>query len=703
MGWAGLPGTGRRRATSFDSSAYTIPSTKLIPPSGTEVIITRYQHHTPQHSCEDLNQARLLCIVLVAYQKLKTYFQWRRLKLQLGDYEDVVTERTIVNLCGYPLCRNQLPTERQRKGRYRVSLKEHKVFYLQETDAYCSSSCVVNSRAFAVSLEEERSSDLNPTKIENVMRKFACLSLEAKSEGFGKNDNLGVSKLMIQEKNALNGENMHLVNWVGPSNAIEGYVPRKDRSCQPSHSIKQKKVSKAKQTAKQASFFNDMDFTSCIITGDEYSVSKMPSSRMDATSSTPRIPMGTPSSNNADHQFTILEASHQPSKDSIETNTRVSEFRKNRTLTKDKHVATEIGASLIAGPTGATENVCVDGVSKLCESMRKSSLKSSGSRKQTHSVSWTDEQVGDHGKKNLCEIEELENVDSGKICIKAEAKAEENNDDSNVIRFASAEACATALNQAAEAVASGEADVNDAVSEAGIIILPPHHDDGKGEATVDNNGMVDLDTTAIKWPKKREMSESDILDSTDSWLESPPDGFSLALSPFATMFMSIFAWITSSSVAYIYGQDESSHEEYLSINGKEYPQKIILSGGGSSEIKLVLAGYLSRALPGLVAELRLPVPVSNMERALGGLLDTMTFIDPLPSLRMRQWQLITLLFLDALSVCRLPALQPIMTSQRMLLHKVFESAQIGIDEYEVMKDHIIPLGRKPIFAAQSGA
>ncbi|CAM8895699.1 unnamed protein product [Rhodiola kirilowii] len=585
-----------------------------------------------------------------------------------GDYEDVVTERTIVNLCGYPLCRNQLPTERQRKGRYRVSLKEHKVFDLQETDAYCSYSCVVNSRAFAVSLQEERSSDLNPTKIENVMRKFACLSLEANSEGFGKNDNLGVSKLMIQEKNALNGENMHLVNWVGLSNAIEGYVPRKDRSCQPSHSIKQKKVSKAKQTAKQASFFNDMDFTSCIITGDEYSVSKMPSSRMDATSSTPRIPMGTPSSNNADHQFTILEASHQPSKDSIETNTRVSEFRKNRTLTKDKHVATEIG-----------------------------------SRKQTYSVSWADEQVGDHGKKNLCEIEELENVDSGKICIKAEAKAEENNDDSNVIRFASAEACATALNQAAEAVASGEADVNDAVSEAGIIILPPHHDDGKGEATVDNNGMVDLDTTAIKWPKKREMSESDILDSTDSWLEPPPDGFSLALSPFATMFMSIFAWITSSSVAYIYGQDESSHEEYLSINGKEYPQKIILSGGGSSEIKLVLAGYLSRALPGLVAELRLPVPVSNMERALGGLLDTMTFIDPLPSLRMRQWQLITLLFLDALSVCRLPALQPIMTSQRMLLHKVFESAQIGIDEYEVMKDHIIPLGRKPIFAAQSGA
>ncbi|CAM8895678.1 unnamed protein product [Rhodiola kirilowii] len=494
-------------------------------------------------------------------------------KIQLALLDGIQEEHMLI------LAETNCRLSVQRKGRYRVSLKEHKRLKVRVSVRY---------------------------------------------------DNLGVSKLMIQEKNALNGENMHLVNWVGPSNAIEGYVPRKDRSCQPSHSIKQKK----------GLIFNDMDFTSCIITGDEYSVSKMPSSRMDATSSTPRIPMGTPSSNNADHQFTILEASHQPSKDSIETNTREQ------------------------------QRMCVLMVFQSCvKAMRKSSLKSSGSRKQTHSVSWADEQVGDHGKKNLCEIEELENVDSGKICIKAEAKAEENNDDSNVIRFASAEACATALNQAAEACLKLES------SFYHLIMMTV-----KGEATVDNNGMVDLDTTAIKWPKKREMSESDILDSTDSgWSPHQMD-----------------LWL-------IYGQDESSHEEYLSINGKEYPQKIILSGGGSSEIKLVLAGYLSRALPGLVAELRLPVPVSNMERALGGLLDTMTFIDPLPSLRMRQWQLITLLFLDALSVCRLPALQPIMTSQRMLLHKVFESAQIGIDEYEVMKDHIIPLGRTPIFAAQSGA
>lgn len=80
--------------------------------------------------------------------------------------------------------------------------------------------------------------------------------------------------------------------------------------------------------------------------------------------------------------------------------------------------------------------------------------------------------------------------------------------------------------------------------------------------------------------------------------------------------MSIFAWTTSSSLAYIYGQEESAYEDYSSINDKEYPQKILLSDGRSSEIKQALAGSLSRALPGLVTELRLPVPVSNIEKEL---------------------------------------------------------------------------------------
>lgn len=52
------------------------------------------------------------------------------------------------------------------------------------------------------------------------------------------------------------------------------------------------------------------------------------------------------------------------------------------------------------------------------------------------------------------------------------------------------------------------------------------------------------------------------------------------------------------------------------------------------------------------------------------MLNTMSFIDAIPAFRMKQWQVIVLLFLEGLSVCRIPALTPHMTNRRMLFHKV---------------------------------
>lgn len=93
--------------------------------------------------------------------------------------------------------------------------------------------------------------------------------------------------------------------------------------------------------------------------------------------------------------------------------------------------------------------------------------------------------------------------------------------------------------------------------------------------------------------------------------------FFFQLSPFATMWMALFAWVTSSSLAYIYGRDdESSYEDYLSVNGREYPRKVVLRDGRSSEIKHTIEGCLARSLPGLVADLRLPTPMSRLEQGV---------------------------------------------------------------------------------------
>lgn len=82
------------------------------------------------------------------------------------------------------------------------------------------------------------------------------------------------------------------------------------------------------------------------------------------------------------------------------------------------------------------------------------------------------------------------------------------------------------------------------------------------------------------------------------------------------MWMALFALVTSSSLAYIYGRDEGFYEDYSSVNGREYPRKVVLREGRSSEIKQTVEGCFSRALPGLVADLRLPIPLSTLEQGV---------------------------------------------------------------------------------------
>ncbi|GLT26845.1 hypothetical protein SLA2020_018860 [Shorea laevis] len=186
-----------------------------------------------------------------------------------------------------------------------------------------------------------------------------------------------------------------------------------------------------------------------------------------------------------------------------------------------------------------------------------------------------------------------------------------------------------------------------------------------------------------------------MFDPEDSWIDTPPEGFCLTLPTLATMWNVLFEWITSSSLAYIYRRKENFHEEYILGFGK-----IVLKDGRSSEIKETLAVCVSRALPGLVAELSLPIPVSTLEQGMARLLDTRSFIDALPGFRTKDWLIIFVLYIDGLSICRIPALTdelnfasltPHMIARTMLLDRVLDGAQISLEEYEAMKDPIIPL------------
>ncbi|KAI3934674.1 hypothetical protein MKX01_012214 [Papaver californicum] len=586
------------------------------------------------------------------------------------DYEDVVTERSISNVCGYPLCKNSLPLERPRKGRYRISLKEHKVYDLQETYMYCSSECVVNSLAFGGSLQDERCPVMNSSKVNEVLNLFEDLSLE--EEGLlGKKGDLGLSELRIQEKmDTKVGEGVSLDDWVGgPSNAIEGYVPKSDSSSKLPEKGKWLKAKSATPKKGKGKAVNEMEFTSSIIMGDQLGIPKQSSALKQSSK-------------------TMLEESKVKLNNSI--------VKSQVEIPEVSYSASKSGSDM--NVTDLEEELCAGIDALLQETTLKSSLKSSGSKKLTRSVTWADEKETDNGNEspgNLCDVQEM-----GDSQGSAESSGSQIVEDMNSsVRLASAEACANALQQAAEVVACGESDASNAVSEAGIIILPQHMNGGDSEM-VEN--ALEPESVPLKWPTKPGVFNFEVFDSENSWFEPPPEGFSLSLSPFATMYMALFGWVTSSSLAYIYGRDEDSQEEFLSVNGRSYPYKIVLSDGRSSEIKHTLSGCLARALPGLVMDLRLPIPVSFLEQGMSRLIETMSFIDALPSFRMKQWHVIVLLFMDALSVCQIPGLSAHMTGTRMLTHKVLDGAQISSEEYELLKDHIIPLGRLPQFSTQSG-
>lgn len=617
-----------------------------------------------------------------------------------SDYQDVVTERSIANMCGYPLCTNPLPSDQPRKGRYRISLKEHKVYDLHETYMYCSTSCVVNSRAFAGSLQEERCSVLDSLKLDEILRLFEGLSLDSKVD-LGRIGNLRLSELKIQEKTDGKAGEMSLEEWIGPSNAIEGYVPQSDRSAKPLRSknrIEGSKPNGAKPNKGKNLIFNEMDFKGVIITQDEYNISKMSSGPVTTVSNAKSKELkGKGSPENLENQFTILDITPAPIQ--IDSKCKLKETKEEESsisgISESSSYPPQNSPKINADE--AKEEFHAVKANHFSAAVPKPSLKSAGAKKPHRSVTWADKRTDGAYNKNLCEVRELENAEE----YADKFSFPDTGDDVNSVRFASAEACVVALSQAAEAVASGESDASVAVSEAGVIILPPPHDADEEESQEDVN-MLEPEPTPLKWPRKPGVPNYNLFDSEDSWYDGAPEGFSLTLSPFATMWMTLFAWISSSSLAYIYGRGDSFHEEYLSVNGREYPRKTVSTDGRSSEIKQTLAGCLARALPGLVADLRLPTPISTLEQGMRHLLDTMSFIDPLPPFRMKQWQVIVLLFIDALSVSRIPALTPHMTSRRTLLRKVLDGAQISAEEYEIMKDLMIPLGRVPEFSTQSG-
>lgn len=195
--------------------------------------------------------------------------------------------------------------------------------------------------------------------------------------------------------------------------------------------------------------FNEMDFMSTIIAQDEYSISKIPS--MKIVSATEDKASTRELSSKGMDQFTSSEAKLEelnnkcilPMIDKLSISETSSDPFQNDTPRNGTKIEKGFNAEKAAQSNAAA---------------LKPSLKSSVAKKVTRSVTWADEKCESEGNGNLCEFSELEEKKEASEVF-GFTDMEEND---NSFRFASAEACAIALSQAAEAIASGESDAPDA-------------------------------------------------------------------------------------------------------------------------------------------------------------------------------------------------------------------------------------------------
>lgn len=58
-----------------------------------------------------------------------------------AHFEDIFEERSIIHLCGYPICPKTLSTKDIPKQKYRISLKTNKVYDITARKNFCSNSC----------------------------------------------------------------------------------------------------------------------------------------------------------------------------------------------------------------------------------------------------------------------------------------------------------------------------------------------------------------------------------------------------------------------------------------------------------------------------------------------------------------------------------------------------------------------------------
>lgn len=72
-----------------------------------------------------------------------------------SEYDDVIVERSIIKMCGYALCTNELTDGSKRSQRFKIVLQSQQVFDISERKMFCSNVCFARSQHVKQQLHEQ--------------------------------------------------------------------------------------------------------------------------------------------------------------------------------------------------------------------------------------------------------------------------------------------------------------------------------------------------------------------------------------------------------------------------------------------------------------------------------------------------------------------------------------------------------------------
>lgn len=125
-----------------------------------------------------------MTMTIKSFSIAKTIFLsvFQLIHLNQSHYDDIVEERSITKLCGYPLC--DISLSDIPKQQYIISKTQNKVYDITERKKFCSNTCY---KASVYLKEQILTTPLWVRKEDDIIPEFKLLSFEDKEQEPEKN------------------------------------------------------------------------------------------------------------------------------------------------------------------------------------------------------------------------------------------------------------------------------------------------------------------------------------------------------------------------------------------------------------------------------------------------------------------------------------------------------------------------------------